>query len=64
MHPPTPAARGWRATVKDPFGNVLLILDRGGQEGGGVVEDAKPAGTLFAGWRRGWGRIGCAGGRV
>ena len=49
VHPPTPAARGWRATVKDPFGNVLLILDRGGQESGGVVEDAKPAGTLFAG---------------
>jgi catechol 2,3-dioxygenase-like lactoylglutathione lyase family enzyme len=48
--PPTAAARGWRATVKDPFGNVLLILDRMGETGGThPVEDAKPAGSLFAG---------------
>src|ERR1700733_3093309 len=50
VHPPTPAARGWRATVKDPFGNVLLILDRAADgDSGGAVEDAKPAGSLFAG---------------
>jgi catechol 2,3-dioxygenase-like lactoylglutathione lyase family enzyme len=51
VHPPTRAARGWSATVKDPFGNVLLILDRAANqaEGLGAVEDAKPAGALFAG---------------
>src|SRR5438105_7925096 len=26
--PPSPAARGFRATIKDPFGNVLLLIDR------------------------------------
>ena len=66
VSPPSQASRGWRATVKDPFGNVLLILDRtteaaamadrhGFPAGHGqhtpavVVEDAKPAGSLFAG---------------
>jgi catechol 2,3-dioxygenase-like lactoylglutathione lyase family enzyme len=59
VSPPSRAARGWRATVKDPFGNVLLILDRTaepatapgeGHRGAPVVtEDAKPAGSLFAG---------------
>ena len=55
VSPPSRAARGWRATVKDPFGNVLLLLDRS-TEGAGpptghavVTEDAKPAGSLFAG---------------
>ncbi|HSV15139.1 MAG TPA: VOC family protein, partial [Tepidisphaeraceae bacterium] len=49
--PPTQASRGWRATVKDPFGIVLLIIDRtgAGGENTSVVEDAKPAGALFAG---------------
>jgi len=52
--PPQPVSRGFRATVKDPFGNVLLLLDRSaeGQGGGGakdVVEDGKAPGTLFAG---------------
>ena len=75
VSPPSPASRGWRATIKDPFGTVLLVLDRtaerrpaGGGSGSGssggaptvlrgsssrpadsVVEDAKPAGSLFAG---------------
>jgi len=49
-HPPTPAARGWSATVKDPFGNVLLILDRAAdQTQSNTVEDAKSPGSLFAG---------------
>src|SRR5262245_42350848 len=48
VSPPTQASRGWRATVKDPFGTVLLILDRTAGEGA-AVEDAKPAGSLFAG---------------
>jgi catechol 2,3-dioxygenase-like lactoylglutathione lyase family enzyme len=48
VSPPAQASRGWRATVKDPFGNVLLILDRTADQPT-VVEDAKPPGTLFAG---------------
>jgi catechol 2,3-dioxygenase-like lactoylglutathione lyase family enzyme len=49
--PPQPVSRGFRATVKDPFGNVLLLLDRAAEGGGGkeVVEDGKAPGTLFAG---------------
>jgi catechol 2,3-dioxygenase-like lactoylglutathione lyase family enzyme len=48
VSPPSQASRGWRATVKDPFGTVLLILDRSGGQSS-AVEDAKPAGALFAG---------------
>jgi len=67
--PPAPVSRGFRATVKDPFGNVLLLLDRsaergrgggGGGGGGGadasdIIEDARPAGAggLFAGVEQG-----------
>ena len=58
--PPAPASRGFVATVKDPFGNVLLVLDRTAERSSGssstasasaAVETAKPAGTgaLFAG---------------
>lgn len=51
--PPAQVSRGYRATVKDPFGNVLLLLDRSTDKGAGraVVEDAKSAGMggLFAG---------------
>ena len=58
--PPAPVSRGFRATVKDPFGNVLLLLDRTAERGGGAggsgggagtgaadapIEDAKPAGS-------------------
>ena len=43
--PPSPAARGFRAAVKDPFGNVLLLLDRSTESAGGsaatTIEDAK-----------------------
>jgi hypothetical protein len=48
---PQPVSRGYRATVKDPFGNVLSILDRTESESAhaNVIEDAKPPGTLFAG---------------
>ena len=55
--PPAQVARGYRAQVKDPFGTVLLLLDRstekstsGAKAGGEVVEDAKQAETLFAGF--------------
>jgi catechol 2,3-dioxygenase-like lactoylglutathione lyase family enzyme len=48
--PPAPVSKGFRATVKDPFGNVLLLLDRSAEgAGGNAIEDAKPAGALFAG---------------
>jgi catechol 2,3-dioxygenase-like lactoylglutathione lyase family enzyme len=48
--PPSPVSKGFRATVKDPFGNVLLILDRAAEgSGGDLVEDGKAPGTLFAG---------------
>jgi catechol 2,3-dioxygenase-like lactoylglutathione lyase family enzyme len=49
--PPTPVSRGFRATVKDPFGNVLLLLDRAADAASSkdVVEDAKSPGALFAG---------------
>lgn len=48
--PPTPAARGYRATVKDPFGSVLLLIDRtAANAGAAAVEDGKVADGLFAG---------------
>lgn len=45
--PPTPVARGHRAAIRDPFGNVLLLVDRTGEAK--EIEDAKPAGSLFSG---------------
>lgn len=53
--PPTQVSRGFKATVKDPFGTVLLLLDRSTDKGSGsgraTIEDAKGAGAggLFAG---------------
>jgi catechol 2,3-dioxygenase-like lactoylglutathione lyase family enzyme len=47
---PAPVSRGYRAVVKDPFGHVLMLLDRTSE--GDVathVEDAKSSGALFAG---------------
>src|SRR4051812_48919626 len=39
--PPVPATRGYRATAKDPFGTVLLLLDRSTESGGSTaIEDA------------------------
>jgi catechol 2,3-dioxygenase-like lactoylglutathione lyase family enzyme len=49
VNPPSPAARGFRAAVKDPFDNVLLILDRTGEKSAKAVEDGKAAGGLFPG---------------
>ncbi len=48
--PPSQVSRGYRAAVKDPFGNVMLLLDRSTEHAAGtVVEDAKTPGSLFAG---------------
>lgn len=47
VSPPAPGSRGWRASVKDPFGNVLLILDHTGSPA--TTELPAPAGTLFSG---------------
>jgi len=48
--PPSAVSRGFRATVKDPFGNVMLLLDREAASGDSdIVEDAKAPGGLFAG---------------
>ena len=51
LHPPTAVARGYRAVIKDPFGNVLMIVDRSTQGSGEttVVEDGKPPSALFPG---------------
>jgi catechol 2,3-dioxygenase-like lactoylglutathione lyase family enzyme len=55
--PPVQVSRGYRATAKDPFGTVLLLLDRtadglsaaGQSSAPGAIETAKLAGSLFAG---------------
>ena len=50
VSPPSPIARGFRATVKDAFGTVRFLLDRTTEASAGTtVEDAQPAGALFAG---------------
>jgi hypothetical protein len=50
LHPPRAVARGYKATVRDPFGNVLLLLDRSTSSGSeGAVEDAASPTALFAG---------------
>jgi catechol 2,3-dioxygenase-like lactoylglutathione lyase family enzyme len=47
---PAPVSRGFRAVVKDPFGHVLMLLDRSTEGDVAVhVEDAKQSGALFAG---------------
>ncbi len=49
VNAPTRISRGYRATLRDPFGNTLLILDRTLDSASGR-EDTRPAGgTLFAG---------------
>jgi len=48
IQPPRQVARGYRATMKDPFGTVLIILDRTG-DASAAVEDAKAPEGLFPG---------------
>ena len=45
---PVAVARGWRAAIKDPFGNVLLIVDRANEQQM-VIEDGRAPGALFPG---------------
>lgn len=54
--PPSQVARGYRATVRDPFGTVLMLLDRTTEPTAAAasaeapIEDAKAAGgSLFSG---------------
>ena len=50
VSPPSPVSRGYRATVKDPFGNVLLLLDRTAEKSSShAIEDAKAPLGLFPG---------------
>jgi catechol 2,3-dioxygenase-like lactoylglutathione lyase family enzyme len=50
VSPPSPVSRGYKATVKDPFGTVLLLLDRSADTASSAaVEDAKTPAGLFAG---------------
>jgi len=50
IQPPATGARGFRAAIRDPFGNVLLIVDRSADPAGAAaIEDAKAPGALFAG---------------
>jgi len=45
---PQRTSRGFRAVVRDPFGQILNLLDRTSADTA-AVEDAKPAGGLFGG---------------
>lgn len=51
--PPSEGARGYRATVKDPFGTVLLLIDRTRESGAESTREPADAfrspETLFAG---------------
>lgn len=48
--PPAQVSRGYRATVKDPYGNVLLLIDRSTEHSAGTeIEDAKTGDSLFPG---------------
>ncbi|HWB55230.1 MAG TPA: VOC family protein [Tepidisphaeraceae bacterium] len=48
LSPPAPAARGWHANVRDPFGNVLLLIDHSAA-GSSQSDLPTTAGSLFAG---------------
>jgi len=48
---PQAVGRGYKAVVRDPFGNVLQLIDRtlDKSTNQNLIEDAKAPGTLFAG---------------
>ena len=47
--PPARVARGYRATVRDPFGTVLLLLDRTLETAETATEDGRVPAALFPG---------------
>lgn len=47
VQPPKVAGRGYRAAIRDPYGNVMIIVDR--RSGGEAIEDGLSASALFAG---------------
>jgi catechol 2,3-dioxygenase-like lactoylglutathione lyase family enzyme len=48
LQPPKVAGRGYRAAIRDPYGNVMIIVDRSSGRGE-AVEDGKAPGALFLG---------------
>lgn len=48
LSPPQKTSRGFRAAVRDPFGQILNLLDRTSGESS-AIEDARPAAGLFGG---------------
>ena len=53
INPPRPTAHGYRAAVKDPFGNVLMLLDRTtARAGANATEDTATPTMLFWGSNR------------
>ena len=51
LRAPNRVSRGYRATVKDPFGTVLHLIDRCGAEQAKVEDVSAPA-VLFSGDRK------------
>jgi hypothetical protein len=50
VSPPAQASRGYRAVVKDPFGHVMMLLDRTCESADSTaIEDGKAPGALFEG---------------
>jgi catechol 2,3-dioxygenase-like lactoylglutathione lyase family enzyme len=50
LQSPSAVARGYRAAIRDPSGNALLIVDRTNEPGANtVIEDARAPGALFPG---------------
>lgn len=51
VSPPIQSSRGFRGVARDPFGNVLLLIDRALDNGEAplAAEDAAASGSLFAG---------------
>lgn len=48
IQPPQETAQGYRATIRDPFGNVLVIADRSRDTSSAEPDDSPAAGALFS----------------
>jgi catechol 2,3-dioxygenase-like lactoylglutathione lyase family enzyme len=46
---PQQAGKGYRATIRDPYGNTMILIDRTSAGGEAALEDGKTPGALFAG---------------